>query len=405
MCSSDLTGEWYLHRFYAHQPDLNVVNPAVRDEIAKVVGFWLQMGLDGFRVDAVPFLLETIGTSEEESAEFGDPHDYLRAIRSFLARRSGSAILLGEVNLPHADQLTFFGSGHGDQLTMMFDFVSMQAMYLSLARGDARPLAKALQGRPEIPKDCQWANFVRNHDELTLDKLSDDERAEVFAAFGPEEDMQLYGRGLRRRLPPMLDGDPRRVRMVYSLLFSLPGTPTLFYGEEIGMGEELAAPGRLAVRTPMQWSTERNGGFSTARPSRLPGPVTTGGFGPEFVNVSAQRRDQDSLLSFMSLLIRRYRECPELGWAPVEVLEQPHACVLALRSAVDDAVVITLHNLSSDPLAVPLSLQLEEGDYRLIDLIDDGEIEVGTAGDAEVPLEGYGHRWLRLFTPQTRRLV
>jgi trehalose synthase len=399
------TGEWYLHRFYKHQPDLNVANPAVRDEIARVVGYWLQMGLDGFRVDAVPYFIETLGTTEEEAAAFGDPHDHLRAVRSFLARRSGSAILLGEVNLPHAEQLTYFGSGNGDQLTMMFDFVSMQAMYLSLARGDARPLAKALQARPEIPADCQWANFVRNHDELTLDKLSDDERAEVFAAFGPEEDMQLYGRGLRRRLPPMLDGDPRRVRMVYSLLFSLPGTPTLFYGEEIGMGEELSSPGRLAVRTPMQWTEDRNGGFSTARASRLPGPVTTGGFGPEFVSVSAQRRDQDSLLAFMSLLVRRYRECPELGWAPVEVLGQPDSCVLALRSAVDDTVVITLHNFSSDPLTVPLDLALEEGEYRLVDLIEDGEVEVGQNGAAKIPLDGYGHRWFRLVTPRTRRLV
>src|SRR5690606_1143797 len=153
------------------------------------------------------------------------------------------------------------GDGDGDELTMMFDFVSMQKMYLSLARQDAGPLADALRSRPPIPPDCQWATFVRNHDELTLDKLSDDEREEVFAAFGPDEDMQPYGRGLRRRLPPMLDGDPRRLRLVYSLLFALPGTPTLFYGEEIGMGENLDAPGRLAVRTPMQWSDDRNGGF------------------------------------------------------------------------------------------------------------------------------------------------
>ena len=171
------------------------------------------------------------------------------------------------------------------------------------------------------------------------------------------------------------------------------------------MGEELSSPGRLAVRTPMQWTEDRNGGFSTARASRLPGPVTTGGFGPEFVSVSAQRRDQDSLLAFMSLLVRRYRECPELGWAPVEVLEQPHSCVLALRSAVDDAVVITLHNFSADPLTVPLDLALEEGEYRLIDLIEDGEVEVGPNGAAEIPLEGYGHRWFRLVTPRTRRLV
>ena len=399
------TGEYYLHRFYKHQPDLNVANPRVRDEIAKVIGFWLELGLDGFRVDAVPFFLETIGTSPDEADAMGDPHDYLRSLRSFLTRRSGPAVLLGEVNLPHKDQRLFFGEGAGDELTMMFDFIAMQKMYLGLARGDARPLAEALLARPDIPGDCQWATFVRNHDELTLDKLTDDERAEVFAAFGPDPDMQVYDRGLRRRLPPMLDGDPRRIRLVYSLLFALPGTPTLFYGEEIGMGENLAAQGRLAVRTPMQWSAERNGGFSTARASRLPGPVTTGGFAPEFVNVSAQRRDPDSLLRFISLLVRRYRECPELGWTAVQVLDQPHAAVLALCSSVDPGTVVTLHNLGSDPVTVPLTLEPSDEERRLVDLLQEGECSVAPDGTTEVALDGYGHRWLRLVGPQTRMLV
>nr|WP_237728079.1 alpha-amylase family protein [Cellulomonas sp. APG4] len=400
----DRTGEYYLHRFYKHQPDLNVANPKVRDEIAKVIGFWLELGLDGFRVDAVPFFLETLGISEHESEDFGDPHAYLRALRTFLSRRNGSAIMLGEVNLPHPEQITYFGDGHGDELTMMFDFVGMQATYLSFARADARPLATALAGRPRIPADCQWANFLRNHDELTLDKLTDEEREEVFAAFGPTADMQLYGRGLRRRLPPMLDGDPRRLRMAYSLLFALPGTPTLFYGEEIGMGENLDAPGRLAVRTPMQWSAEKNGGFSTAAPSRLAGQVTGGGFAPEFVNVADQRRDPDSLLNFIQLLVRRYRECPELGWTDVEVLDQPRTCVLALRSSVDDAAVVTLHNMSPDPCTVPLDLPDDAGS-RLVDLLERGEAHVDDRGRVELTLEGYGFRWLRVAHAGHRRLV
>src|ERR687886_562448 len=161
--------------------------------------------------------------------------------------------------------------------------------------------------------------------------------------------MQLYGRGLRRRLPPMVDGDPRRLRMAYSLMFSLPGTPVLFYGEEIGMGESLAAEGRLAVRTPMQWTAGRNGGFSSAAPSKLPGPVVDGGFAPEFVNVADQRRDPDSLLSFMKLLIRRYRECPELGWGEFELLEQPHPSVLAHLCRWDDGTLVPLPNLAAEP--------------------------------------------------------
>ena len=164
-------------------------------------------------------------------------------------------------------------------------------------------------GRPSHPS-CQWATFVRNHDELTLDKLSDAERQEVFDAFGPEPEMQIYGRGLKRRLPGMLDGDPRRLRMVYSLLFSLPGTPTIFYGEELGMGEDLAQEGRMAVRTPMQWTDGRNGGFSTAPPRKLVSPVVQGGYGPEHVNAAQQRRDPDSLWTFMRGLIAAYRSCP-----------------------------------------------------------------------------------------------
>jgi len=405
------TGEWYLHRFYKHQPDLNVANPKVRDEIAKMIGFWLELGISGFRVDAVPYLIETLGMDEEE-ARYGDPHTYLSSLRHFISRRAGSAILLGEVNLPYEDAVKYFGDGHGDELTMLFDFVGNQALYLSLVRGDAGPLTEALRSRPEIPRDCQWANFVRNHDELTLDKLSEEERQEVFEAFGPEEDMQLFDRGLRRRLPTMLGGDPRRIRMVYSLMFALPGTPTLFYGEEIGMGENLEVPGRMAVRTPMQWSDAPNGGFSSARATRLPAQPPGDGFGPQFVSVSAQRGDPDSLLSFITLLVQRYRECPEMGWAPLHVLDQPHPGVVALCSSVGDATVVTLHNLTSDPVVVPVRLfDLTDGapdtdvTYRLVDLLADGEVEVGDGGGAEVTLDGYGYRWMRLTGPATRRLV
>ncbi|MBK5223492.1 MAG: alpha-amylase family protein [Acidimicrobiia bacterium] len=398
------TGEWYLHRFYKHQPDLNVANPTVRDEIAKVMGFWLQMGLSGFRVDAVPFFLETMGSSDAAVEDFGDPHEYLRALRSFLGRRNGDGILLGEVNLPHRDQVKFFGGTDGDELSMMFDFIGMQAMYLSLAREDARPLARALTKRPHIAPDSQWATFVRNHDELTLDKLSDSERQEVFAAFGPEENMQVYGRGLKRRLPPMLDGDPRRIRMVYSLLFSMPGTPVLYYGEEIGMGEDLDAEGRLAVRTPMQWTSERNGGFSTAPRRKLVSRVVEGGFGPEHVNVADQKRDPDSLWSFISQLAQRYRECPELGWGDFEVLDQPHRQVLAHRSSWDEASTVAVHNLGADPVSVPLRLDDADDSWRLVDLLSEGDCALDAGGCTEVRLDAYGHRWLRVERPGGRRL-
>ncbi|MET0765108.1 MAG: trehalose synthase, partial [Blastococcus sp.] len=291
------------------------------------------------------------------------------------------------------------------ELTMQFDFIGMQKLYLSLARADAAPLAEALTSRPKLSPDSQWATFVRNHDELTLDKLSDSERAEVFAAFGPEERMQVYGRGLRRRLPPMLDGDPRRMRMVYSLLFSLPGTPVLFYGEEIGMGEDLDAEGRLAVRTPMQWTAGRNGGFSDAPPRRLPGPVVSGGFSPEFVNVADQRHDPDSLLSFMKLLISRYRESPELGWGTFTVQDQPHASVFAHACVWDDGTMVAVHNLGAEPRTVPLTLEGCDDTHRLEDLLMTCSTPVSEKGTVELALEGYGYRWLRVVGPDSRRLV
>jgi trehalose synthase len=397
-------GAYYLHRFYRHQPDLNVANPAVRDEIARVMGFWLQLGLSGFRVDAVPFLLETAGVEGGDEA-LPDPHQYLRELRGFLNRRTGEGVLLGEVNLDHAAQREFFGGEHGGELTMLFDFIGMQRLYLSMARQDARPLAEALLARPPIARECQWATFVRNHDELTLDKLSEEERQEVFAAFGPEEEMQIYGRGLRRRLPTMLQGDPRRIRMAYSLLFSLPGTPVLFYGEEIGMGENLDAEGRLAVRTPMQWTAGKNGGFSSAPPSRLAGPVVQGGYGPEHVNVEAQRRDPDSLLSFMTLLIKRYRECPELGWGDFEVLEQPEPAVLAHRCTWGDASIVALHNLTAGGVGVSLQLEGCNEETELVDLLVDGVTSPDAKGRVQMPLEAYGYRWLRVKQPGDRRLA
>jgi glycosidase len=301
--------------------------------------------------------------------------------------------------------MTYFGGKDGDELTMQFDFIGMQNLYLSLARADARPLAKALAKRPVCSDDCQWATFVRNHDELTLDKLSDSERQEVFAAFGPEERMQVFGRGLIRRLPPMLDGDPRRIRLVYSLLFSLPGTPVLFYGEEIGLGENLDAGGRMAVRTAMQWTSGRNGGFSTAPPSRMVAPLSADGFAPEYVNVDDQRRDPDSLLAFMSLLIRRYRESPELGWADMTVLEQPCTDVLAHRCSWGDGTMVALHNLGPEPRTVPIRLDDGDDSCRLVDLLQVGSTDMDGSGRAELTLEAYGYRWLRLTRPGDRRLL
>ncbi|WP_207454842.1 alpha-amylase family protein [Desertivibrio insolitus] len=395
------TGEYYLHNFYSHQPDLNLANPVVREEIAKIMGFWMQLGLSGFRVDAVPFLLESFPGGDGKEA-----HAYLREVRSFLNRRSGEGVLLGEVNLPYEEQERYFGGVEGDELTMQFDFVGMQRLYLSLARSDATPLAETLAARPHPARDSQWANFVRNHDELTLDKLSDDERQEVFDAFGPEERMQVYGRGLVRRLPPMLGGDPRRIRMVYSLLFSLPGTPVLFYGEEIGMGENLDVGGRGAVRTPMQWSDSPAGGFSRAPSEELSVPVTEGPFGSEHVNAMRQRHDPDSLFNFMKLLIARYRASNEIGWSEVRLLEteERDIAVFAHELRAEEGRMVAFHNFSPEPRRVRARIADVDGSFVFADLLREGESRVDDAGLLDVELDGYGYRWLRVLEPGTKRL-
>ena len=387
-------GRWYQHRFYSHQPDLNVANPEVRDEIAQIVGFWLQQGLSGFRVDAVPFLIEPSGN---EPGTRLDPHELLRDMRRYIGRRAGDAVLMGEVNLPPRQQREFFGDEDGDELQVVLSFTVNQAMYLALAREDATPLRRALETLPAIPEDCQWANFVRNHDELTLDKLSEAEREEVFAAFGPEKELQLYGRGLRRRLPTMLDGDQRRMRMMYSLAFSLPGTPVLFYGEEIGMAENLEIEGRYSVRSPMQWSDEPQAGFTTAAEPCRP-IVDNGPFGFRDVNVTRQRRDPHSLLNWMERLIRRHRECPELGWGRWTLLEAGDPALFAQRSDWEDSTIVAVHSFAGRDATARLTLG-EDG--ALVDLFEDEDHAV-EAGQIALDLPPYAARWFRLRRPGER---
>lgn len=394
------TDQWYMHHFLRSQPDLNTANPAVRSEIAKTMGFWLQLGVDGFRVDAVPFAINKHVEAAVDDHTFDEPHDYLRTLRRFLDRRvtgQGAAVMLGEVNLPHEEQMKFFGGKTGDQLTMQFDFYTNQQLYLALARQDAAPLARALELRPiDLPRTSQYATFLRNHDELTLDLLSEEERNEVLDAFAPEKDMRIFGRGLRRRLPGMFDGDLERLKMVYSLLFALPGTPVLFYGEEIGMGENLAVPGREAVRTPMQWTPGKNGGFSTGDPQNFTRAVTTGRFGPENVNVVGSLRDRNSLLRHIALLARRYREFPELGWGDYTVIQTGVPGVFAHSAEWDGRQMVLLHNLGSEPCDVHFTVPAGEPGEFLVDVFNQEACELGERCEAEVSLGRYGYRWMRV---------
>jgi maltose alpha-D-glucosyltransferase/alpha-amylase len=299
---------WYFHRFYDFQPDLNTSNPHVQAEILKIMGFWIQQGVSGFRMDAVPFIISTKGPNVKKPVA---QYDILRFLREFLQWRQGDAIILAEANvLPEAD-LEYFGRA-GDRMHMMFNFQVNQTLFYALATSDAEPLVRALKASRGRPATAQWGIFLRNHDELDLGRLTKEQRRVVFEAFGPEPGMQLYNRGIRRRLAPMLESDRRRIELAYSLMFTLPGTPVVHYGDELGMGDDLLPPERKSVRTPMQWSTEPNGGFSKSEKPIL--PVITGGpFGYEHVNAAQQHRDPNSLLNWTERIIKMRKEVPEVG--------------------------------------------------------------------------------------------
>src|ERR1041384_8014939 len=276
----EVAGEYYYHRFYDHQPDLNTGNPEVRAEIGKIINTWLQLGVSGFRVDALPFVIPTKGPG---SKAFGDCPEYLVEMRQTLSWGRGDAVFMAEANLP-PDQVPMY-FGEGDRVHVIFNFYVNQHLWLALAREQAQPIRDAYAALPRIPKYCQWANFLRTHDELDLGRLSEGERQEVFEKFGPEPRMQLYNRGVRRRTAPMLGNDRRKLELAHSLILTLPGTPVLRNGDEIGMGENLDLQERDAIRTPMQWANAKNGGFSPAQRIVLPA-ASGGGFGYEKVNVA-----------------------------------------------------------------------------------------------------------------------
>lgn len=388
----EAAGMYYLHRFYSEQPDLNVGNPEVVDEIHRIMGFWLELGVSGFRMDAVPYLIEDTAI-EEEMPE--DPHALLEDMRWFMARRSAQGILLGEVNLGAEERLAYFGDA-GDEMTGLFNFILSGALFLAMARETAEPLAKHLAETAKPPADCQWFNFVRNHDELNLSKLPADERREIMDTFAPDESMRIFGRGIRRRMAPMLGGDPRRIRLMASLLLTLPGSPVLWYGDEIGMGEDLDLDGRMAVRTPMQWSDHRNAGFSPAGdPADLIRPVVaSGAFAYDKVNVASQRRDRDSLLNWHERAIRIRKECPELGWGSVTMLDVEDPALWVLRYDWLDRTTITIHNLSDRERKARVPLEGLQA-ASLVEVFSDSEDGAWDAETASLLIRPYGYRWMR----------
>ena len=385
----ETAGQYYLHRFYEHQPDLNTADEIVRDEILKVMGFWLELGASGFRVDAAPY----IGKKAAEAYD-GDEHGFLKEMSGLVRSRVGNGVLLAEADVDPADLAPYFGDDDGNEMQLLLNFSLTNYLFLALARRSAEPVKHALDLLPDPPKNGQWANFLRNHDELDLERLTDEQRAEVYDAFAPQEEMRIYGRGIRRRLAPMLGGDQRRLRSAYSLLFSLPGTPVIRYGDEIGMGEDLSLTERESVRTVMQWSGEPHGGFSRAENAQeLIAPAVSGGeFGYETVNVTDQRRDPESLLNWTERLIQVRKEASEIGVGSWEVIAGGDDRVLAMRYEYGDRVLICVHNLSGEEVAAKL-----EGCDDLnftIDLFTDNDYEP-MLEKHDFTMHPYGYRWMK----------
>ncbi len=380
---------YYFHRFYDFQPDLDTSNPAVQEELRKVMGFWLELGVAGFRVDALPFVIQNKRPDQKGAPRY----DYLRDMREFLQWRTGDAVLLAEANVTPDKDVTYFGDD-GDRMHMMFNFQVNQNLFYALATTDVRPLVRALERTRLLPPTAQWAHFLRNNDELDLGRLTDAQRQRVFAAFGPDKSMQLYDRGIRRRLAPMLGGDQRRLEMAYSLMFTLPGTPVIRYGDEIGMGDDLSQPEREAARTAMQWSSAPNGGFTLAGRSRVP-VIADGPFGCAKVNVADQRRDPASLLNWTERVIRMRKECPEIGWGAWRVLDPRTPGVLALRYDWRGNAVVAVHNLAAEAREATLALPDFPGN-DLVNLLSHDSSRGDRRGTHKLELPPYGYAWYRV---------
>ncbi len=380
----ETAGQYYWHRFYSTQPDLNYDYLPVREEMKKIMRFWLDTGVDGFRADAVPYLFEREGSNCENLPE---THDYLKEVRAFLEVNYPGRILLGEANQWPEDVLPYFGNG--DELHMNFHFPLMPRLYMALKKSDKNPLEWVFERTPPIPDNCQWCTFLRNHDELTLEMVTPEEREFMWREYAPEARMRL-NLGIRRRLAPLVDNDPRRIRLLNSMLFSLPGTPIVYYGDEIGMGDNINLFDRNGVRTPMQWDSSLGAGFSTAPLETWYAPyITKPPFDPVRVNVADQQARPDSLLNFMKHLIRLRKQRSELASGSMSWLPTGSKAVAAVLRQEGQRWLVAVHNLSAHPQQV--GLDIEPASHKLTDLIA-GWVEYDPA-TRQITLEAYQSVW------------
>ena len=380
----EVAGEYYWHRFYSSQPDLNYDSPAVRADMLKVMGFWLDMGIDGFRADAVPYLIEREGTSCENLPE---THAYLKELRQFIDKNYPGRILLSEANQWPEDVRLYFGDG--DEFHMGFHFPLMPRIFMALKRGEALPIRWALDHTPPIPATTQWCTFLRNHDELSLEMVTEDERQWMWQEYAPEARQRL-NLGIRRRLAPLLDNDRRLIELANSLLFTLPGAPIIYYGDEIGMGDNIWLPDRNGVRTPMQWDASPSAGFSDAR--RLYSPVIdTAPYSYQTVNVAAQKTDPSSLWHVMRRMIQLRKEHSLLGMGELTWVETGQAEILAFYRKSNSKRLLLIHNLSNAPQEVRLTI--EGNNPKLIDLLS-GQEFTPRKNNLNLRLKPYQSCWM-----------
>jgi len=387
----DKAGQFFWHRFYSSQPDLNYDNQAVQAEMLNVMKFWLDLGVDGFRVDAVPYLFEREGTNCENLPE---THAYLKQIRKFVEQEYPDCVLLCEANQWPEDVRAYFGDG--DEFQMGFHFPVMPRIFMALKNGDRTPIVEILERTPDIPESNQWCTFLRNHDELTLEMVTEEERQWMWNEYAPEERMRL-NQGIRRRLAPLLDGDQRKILLAFSLLFSLPGSPVIYYGDEIGMGDNIWLPDRNGVRTPMQWENTLNAGFSTAEPGKLYSPVIfQDEYKAESVNVTDQKADPGSLWNQIRRMIRVRKEYDSFGWGGLSWIDVKTDKMAAYKRSYAKQELIFLNNLSDENKEINILLEhTVDGNWK--DLLS-GEI-IKSDNDSEVfsfVLNPYAYMWLRI---------
>jgi maltose alpha-D-glucosyltransferase/alpha-amylase len=381
---------FYWHRFFSHQPDLNYENPEVQQAMLDVVDYWLDFGVDGFRVDAVPYLYEREGTNCENLPE---THAFLRKLRAHVELRHPNALLLAEANQWPEDVVAYFGGG--DEFHMGYHFPIMPRLFMALRQEDRRPIVEILERTPDIPANCQWGMFLRNHDELTLEMVTDEERDYLYNEYAKDHRMRLNV-GIRRRLASLLDNSRRRIELLHALLFCLPGSPFLYYGDEIGMGDNIYLGDRDGVRTPMQWSPDRNAGFSKADFERLYFPaINNPVYGFQSVNVESQMRYDSSLLNWMRQMILLRKEHHVFGRGTMRFVKPENRKIFAFVREHEGETVLCVFNLSQ--FAQPVELDLAEFDGRTpVEMLGKTRFPAVTSQPYQLALAPFGFYWLRI---------